>query len=134
MAHHLVAQKFRILVLQAKAVVLLLLAPVLQFDHHVDGLGILHALHAKQGFHIDDPDAAQLDKVLGDVRSAADQSVVADLADLHHVVGDQTVAALDQLQGRLALADAALAHDQHALAEHVDEHAVNADAGGQLDV
>ena len=42
-------------------------------------------------------------------------------------VADQTMAALDELQGRLALSDAALTHDQHALAEHVHQNPVNAD-------
>ena len=53
------------------------------------------------------------------IRRASDQGLIADLADLHHVVADETVTSFDQLQSRLTLTDAALAHDQHALAEHV---------------
>ena len=51
-ADHLVAQKFRVLVFQAQSVVLLILAPVLQLDDHVNGLGILNALHTEQGLYI----------------------------------------------------------------------------------
>ena len=40
------------------------------------------------------------------------------------VVGDEPVAAHDQVERGLALADAALAEQQHADAEHVDQHAV----------
>ena len=47
------------------------------------------------------------------------------LADLDDVVGDQAVAAHDQVERRLALADAALAEQQDADAEHVDQHAVD---------
>ena len=45
--------------------------------------------------------------------------------DLDDVVGDQPMAADDQVERALALADAALAGDQHAEAEHVEQHAVH---------
>ncbi len=57
---------------------------------------------------------------------------VTDAADLHSVVRDEPVPALDELDGRLALADTALAEDQHALAVHVHQYAVARDHGGQL--
>ena len=47
---------------------------------------------------------------------------------LDHVVGDQAVAAHHELERALALADAALAEQEHADLEHVDEHAVDARA------
>ena len=46
------------------------------------------------------------------------------LVALHDVVGDEAVAAHDQLERALALADAALAEQEQADAEDVDEHAV----------
>ena len=57
-----------------------------------------------------------------------------DHLDLDGVVGDQPVAALDQLNSRLALTDAAVAHDQNALAVDLDQNAVARDARGQLAV
>ena len=42
------------------------------------------------------------------------------------------MAPFDQLQSRLALADAAVAHQQHALAVDLHQHAVGGDAGGQM--
>ena len=54
-----------------------------------------------------------------------------DHLDLDGVVGDQPVAALDQLNSRLTLADAAVAHDQNALAVDLDQNAVARDARGQ---
>ena len=54
-----------------------------------------------------------------------------DLFDLNGVVGDQAVAALDELDGRLALADAAVAVDEDALAVNFDQNTVARDARGQ---
>ena len=51
--------------------------------------------------------------------------------DLHDVVRHQPVAAVDEVQRALRLADAALPHDQDAQAEHVDEHGVEVQAQGQ---
>ena len=134
MTYHLVAQEFCILLLQAQAVVILILVPVLQLNHHIDLLGLLHALDAEQGLHIHDADAAQLDEMLRDLRRASHQRVVADLVDLHHIVRHQTVSALNQLQSRLALSDAALAHDQHALTVHIHQHAMDRNPGSQLHI
>ena len=61
----------------------------------------------------------------------ADQLVRRDLFDLDRVVRDETVAALNQLDGRLALADAAVAVDENALAVNFDQNAVARDARGQ---
>ena len=44
------------------------------------------------------------------------------------------MAALDKLNGRLALADTGVAQNQDALAVNLDKHAVAGDAGGQLSV
>ena len=44
----------------------------------------------------------------------------------------EPVTALDELERRLALADAAVACDEHALAEHLDEHAVLRQARGEI--
>ena len=62
----------------------------------------------------------------GDVPSSS--SALA--AQLDHVVGDQPVAAPDQLEGGLALADAARTANQHADAQHLHQGAVEAQAPG----
>ncbi len=49
----------------------------------------------------------------------------------HRVVGDQPVAADDQVERALALADSAVADDQHAEAEDVHQHAVHHLADGE---
>ena len=65
--------------------------------------------------------------MLGNIRRASHQSLIADLADLHNIICYQTMSSLDQLQRRLALSDSALAHNQNALAEYIDQHAVDGD-------
>ena len=55
-------------------------------------------------------------------------------AQLHGVVGDEPVAADDQVERALALADAALPDDQHAEPEDVHQHAVDDAARGQIRV
>ena len=72
------------------------------------------------------PEAADLHVVLDDrVARAVDRALLA-AGDVDDVVGDQPVAAHHQVQGDLALADAALAQQQDAHAEDVHEHAVEA--------
>src|SRR5208283_2604740 len=59
------------------------------------------------------------------VRSLAHEDGAVDATDVHDVVGHQAVAALDQLEGRLALAYAGVARQQDSDAVHFDEHAVD---------
>ena len=62
---------------------------------------LLDRTHAEHTGHIDDADAAQLDKMADVLRGRAHDLAVGDLAQLHRVVRHQTVAALDQLNGCL---------------------------------
>ena len=54
--------------------------------------------------------------------------------DLHGVVRHQTVAALQQLDGRFALADAGFPQQQHALSVDIHQHAVAGDLRSQRPV
>src|SRR5699024_12277340 len=84
--------------------------------------------------HVDDAHAPQLDEVADVLGGGAHDLPVGDLAQLDGVVGHQPVAPLDQLDGQLALADAAVPYDHDALAVHLHQNAVAGDAGGQLHV
>jgi hypothetical protein len=79
---------------------------------------------AEDRLDVDDPDPAHLEEVLEDRRAASFERVGRGPVQLDDVVGDQPVAAADQLQRELALADRRCAGDQHADLEHVEEHAV----------
>ena len=120
------------MVLQAQAVVDLLIVPGDDVRHQIDGGHILDGTGAEKGGHVDDADAPQLDIVLDQGRGTADEGGGADLFDLHGVVGDEPVAPLDQLHGSLALADAAFSDEQDTLAVDLHQHAVTGDAGGKL--
>ena len=69
-----------------------------------------------------------------DIRGRSDQCGIGNLPDLDHIVRDETMTSLDQLQSSLALADAALAHDQDAFTVYVDQHPVNGDARSKLHI
>ena len=61
-----------------------------------------------------------------DLRRRAKQAV-GDTPDLHSVIGHQPVSALQELDGRLTLADTGVAQNQHALAVDVHQHTVPCD-------
>ena len=85
-------------------------------------MSILNTLHAKQGFHVYDAYTPQLDEMPGDIRRRPHQGNIAHLADLNHIIADQTVTSLEQLQSRFALSDAAFPHNQYSFTEHIDQH------------
>ena len=67
-------------------------------------------------------------------RGSAHDLTVGHLTQFHGIICHQTVAALDQLNGQLAFADAAVAKDQDAFAVHLHQHAVPGDAGRKLQI
>ena len=77
-------------------------------------------------------DAAHLQQVLQQLGAAALDRGLVDAVQVHRVVGHQAVAARDQLQPELALAQARLAGDHHAQPEDVHEHAVHRGALGEM--
>jgi hypothetical protein len=91
----------------------------------------LHALRhpgrgdAKQVADVDYTEAPYLHVMASQFRTGADQVGLAAPPHLHRVVGNQAVAADDQIQRTLALADAAVAGDQHAQTEDIHENAMN---------
>jgi hypothetical protein len=87
---------------------------------------------AKDGLDVQQADAAHLQQVHQQLGAAALQRVLRDAVEVHRVVGHQAVAARDQLQPQLALAQAGFAGEQHAQAQDVHEHAVAGGALGQV--
>jgi len=67
--------------------------------------------------------------VADQVRAAARQAPLRAARHLHHVVGDEAVPAQDEVQGHLALSDAALSGNEYADAEDVHENAVQRGPG-----
>ena len=87
---------------------------------------------AKDGADIEQTDAAHLQQVLQQLGAAALDGGLVDAIQVDRVIGHQTVAARDQLQAQLALAQTRFAGDQHAQAQNVHEHAVHGGALGKM--
>ena len=130
--NHAVAEIFRVSLLKAETIVFLVLVPVLQTDDKVDGLGVPYGRSTEQCLDIDDSDTAQLDQMFGHIGRGTDQSILADLSKLHHIICYKTMSSLDQFQRSLGFTDTAFAGDQHTLAVYVNQYAVHGDTGSEL--
>ncbi len=97
--------------------------PFLELHDELDLLAVPDGADAEQMRHIDDSQPPDLHVVTDDLAcSGSQEDVPAHAADLHRIVRHEPVAPLDQLEGRLALADAAVSHDQDADPEHLDQN------------
>ena len=128
------AQDVDSLVIQTETVVHLFGIPGLQVDHQVNSLGFLDRAHTEESAHVHDTDAAKLDIITDQLGGGTHQGLGGNPSDLHGVVGDESVSSLDQLNGGLALTDAAVAKDQHTLSVDLHKHAVAGDTGSEVGV
>ena len=76
---------------------------------------------AEDRLDIEQAEAAHLEQVGQQRRTATFDRVGRDAREVDHVVGHQTMTAADQFESQFALADARFAGDQHAHAEHVHQ-------------
>jgi hypothetical protein len=86
---------------------------------------------AEDAADVQQADAAHFQQVLQQLGAAALDGGLVDAVQVHRVVGHQAVAARDQLQAQLALAQARFAGDHHAQAQDVHEHAVHRGTVGE---
>src|SRR4030095_16463898 len=117
------------LVIDPETVVFGVLIPVAEFDDELDLLDIANRGDPEQVLDVDVPQPADLHVVADHARPGAVDQGRPDAADVDDVVRDQPVPAADQIERRLALADAALAEQQHPDPEDVEEDPV--DGGGR---
>ncbi len=94
-------------------------------------LSLRMALTPNMARDVDDANAAHLHVVARQFGAGAEHFAAIHQRGLDHVVGHQAVAALDQGQHRLALANAAFAADDGAHAEDVHHAAQFGGAGGE---
>ena len=99
--------------------------PSLQLHDQLDALGRARRGNSKQILHVDHAKATKLHVMPRELRAGADQDRFCPTPDLDRVVGHQAMAADDQVQGAFALANAAVAGDQHAEAEEIHQHCVD---------
>jgi hypothetical protein len=115
---------------KAEPVVLLPLLPALQLDHEAHALRQADGGDAVEIPDIEDPESAQLHVVARQIRRGPHQGVP-HLLDLDDIVRHQPMSAVDQLEGALGLADPAVAEDERAQSEDVEEDGVEVKAGGE---
>lgn len=86
--------------------------------------------HAEHAGYADDADAAaQLNEVADVFRRSPHDLAAGDLAQLHGIVGDEAMAALDQFNGQLALPMPLSPRMRMPLTVNFHQHAVAGDAG-----
>ena len=119
-AQHVVAR-----IVEAEAIVLAARLPALELHDQLDPLRRPGRRDAEEILDVDQAEAADLHVMAGQLGTGAEHERLGAAAQLHRVVGDEPVAADDEVERALALADAALADDEHAQAEDVHQHAVD---------
>src|SRR3954471_13981943 len=112
------------LAIEARAVDDQLRVPIHQLHHDLDALLLPNGADAEDRRHVDGTDAADLNVVALELVAAADESLGAAPGDEHDVVGDEPMAALNEVKYALRFSDAAPTYEEEADPEDVAERAV----------
>ena len=96
-------QDFGVLVLQAQAVIDLMVVPGDDVHNQIDLVINLNCTHTEKLCHIDDADAAQFHVIPDQLGCGTDKGGAGNFTDFHSIVRDQTVAALQKFHGVLTL-------------------------------
>ena len=102
-----------------------------EVDDEVDRFGVADRHDAEQLLDGDEAQPSDLHEAADLLGSLAHEVLVAHAVDLDDVVGDEAMAAVDQLERALALARTRVTQDQHADREDVEQVAVQDLAGRQ---
>ena len=119
--------RFRIsiaLVAQPEPIVVTPRLPPLELHDELDALRGARRRDAEEILDIDDAEPANFHVMPRQLRTGANQNRLGAPPHFDGVVGDETMAAHDQIERAFALPDAALADDEHAKAKDVEQHAV----------
>src|SRR4051812_22769966 len=116
------AEDFVELVVQAEPLVLATWFPPFELDHEFDPLRRARRRDAEEILDVDDPDAPQFHVMARELGTCANQDGLGPPPDLNSVISHETLAADDQIERALALADAALADHQYAQTENIHQH------------
>src|SRR2546428_8553886 len=111
----------------AQPVVFGSLGPFFEFDHEIDRLDITRGGDAEEIFDVDDADSAQLHVMAQQIVRVSEEDVVGMTLDDDHVIGDEAMAAIHEIERAFALADAAVTEKQNADAVDVEKTGVHGD-------
>ena len=103
-----------------------------QMNDHLKPHLAAHGRLAKNRLDVEQADAAHFEQILQQVRAAALDDGLVDAGEFNRVIGNQAMAARNQLQPELAFAKPRLAGNHHAHAQNVHEHAVHRRALGKM--
>src|SRR5712691_4708971 len=119
------AEDFVELIVEPQALVFATRLPALELYDQLDALRQAGRRDPEQVLDVDHAEAPQFHVIARQLGTGADQNGFGAAATLHRIVAHEPVRAHNQVQRALALADAALADDQHAEAEDVHQHRVH---------
>ncbi len=119
------AEDLEPLLVETQPVVLAARLPPFELHDELDALRAACRGDAEEIADVDDAQPADFHVVPRQLRAAPEQHRVGPPADLDRIVRDEPMAADDEVERALALADAALPHHQDAEAEDVEEHAMD---------
>ncbi|MPN62515.1 hypothetical protein SDC9_210264 [bioreactor metagenome] len=95
-----------------------------QFDDQSEILLQLDRRLAEQETDVENAEAAYFEEITNQRGAVAFEGFRCDMLEFDDVVGHQPVTACDQLQRQLAFADAGIALDEDAHAQHFEKHTV----------
>ena len=108
--------------------------PSFELDDELDALRRARRRHTKKILDVDEAESADLHVVARQLRAAPEHERLRPAPDLDGIIGDESMAADDEIQRALALADAAFADDEYAQAKHVHQDAVDDAARREIGV
>jgi hypothetical protein len=103
----------------------------LKIDDQIQCLASHHRALAKHGADVEDPETSDLEEIAQRLGAGPFQGLRGDACETRRIIGDQTVAARDQVERELALADGRVANQKHAHPQNLDEDAVHGSTFGQ---
>jgi hypothetical protein len=131
---HANAERFVIGHVEAEAIVFTRRIPTLQLDDELDPLRSPRGRDAEQVLHVDQAEAPDLHVMPRQFRAGANQECFGPRAQFHRIVRHEAMAANNQIERALALADPAFTDDQHAQTEDVHDDAMDDGHRRKVDV
>jgi hypothetical protein len=113
-----------VVLLESESIELLFFAPVAQSNDQLHLDTVAHGGYAKKLANVENPKPANLDVMAQKVRRLTEDHARRAPITANDIVRDQSVAANQELEGALALADAALSEEEYADPVHVHEHSM----------
>ena len=117
--------------LKAVQIAELFIAVVFEMHHYAERLAWSHRRFAEDGLDIDDAYAPHFEEIPENWRAASFQRFGRRAVKFDDIIGDQPMAATDELQRQLAFSDRRRAGDQDTDLQHIEKYAMQRGRFGQ---